>query len=143
MVLNEYTIEDFMNDEENALEQQARYELKKSMSYQFDEPIDGDDFELIHEVRFTEFNRERLYRLKDAFAQIASKWSKESLSSIATSLSVVMENYYMGGELDKDDTIKAIGKNWGLMKKWNKNQKDDFVDFLDNFTSNLIPLNND
>lgn len=73
MVLNEFSITDFMDEEENKIEQQARYEMRGSMPYQYDEPIDSEDFELIHEVRFTEFNRERLYRLKDAFAQIASK----------------------------------------------------------------------
>ena len=53
------------------MEYDARQQLKQSMGAQWDEPINGDDFEIIHPVVFYDINR-KLLKLQEAFAQIVA-----------------------------------------------------------------------
>lgn len=140
VILNEFSLDAFMADENNRIEQEARYEMREKMASNYwDEPITSEDFELIHEVHFDTFTP-RLMRLKEAFAQVVSKWDPKSLTSLTKSISVVMEQSYASGWYDTDDTIKILDKCGWKMKSWNQEQKEDFSSFLNSFTSGLMPL---
>ncbi len=136
VILNEYALSEYENREDIKMEYDARQQLKQSMGAQWDEPINGDDFEIIHPVVFYDINR-KLLKLQEAFAQIvAHAPNQNSLTELWNSLATIME-YSLQSEKD-ETTLEIIQKNSKISQLTKEKQKD-LADFLDTFTSNFIP----
>ncbi len=136
IILNEYALGEYVSRENIQMEYEARQQLKQSMWVQWDEPVNGDDFEIVHPVKFFNINR-KLLKLQEAFAQIvAHAPNQTSFTEIANSLATIME-YSMSAE-KKIDTLEVIKKNKDISKLSNETQKDLAI-FLDTFTNTLFP----
>lgn len=136
IILNEYTLGEYLSRENVRMEYEARQQLKQSMGVQWDEPVNGDDFEIVHPVKFLNINR-KLLKLQEAFAQVvAHAPNQTTFTEIANSLATIME-YSMSAEKEID-TLEVIKKNKNISKLSNETQKD-LADFLDTFTNTLFP----
>lgn len=136
IILNEYTLGEYLSRENVRIEHEARQQLKQSMGAQWDEPLNGDDFEIVHPVKFLNINR-KLLKLQEAFAQVvAHAPNQTTFTEIANSLATIME-YSMSAEKEID-TLEVIKKNKNISKLSNETQKD-LADFLDTFTNTLFP----
>lgn len=134
--MNEYTLGEYLSRENVRMEYEARQQLKQSMGVQWDEPVNGDDFEIVHPVKFLNINR-KLLKLQEAFAQVvAHAPNQTTFTEIANSLATIME-YSMSAEKEID-TLEVIKKNKNISKLSNETQKD-LADFLDTFTNTLFP----
>lgn len=134
--MNEFAIGEYVSRENIQMEYEARQQLKKSMGVQWDEPVNGDDFEIVHPVKFLNINR-KLLKLQEAFAQIvAHAPNQTTFTEIADGLATIME-YSMSAEKE-NETLEVIKKNKNISKLSNETQKD-LADFLDTFTNTLFP----
>jgi len=136
VILNEFTLGEYLNREEIKMEYEARQQLKQSMGVQWDEPVNGDDFEIIHPIKFYDINR-KLLRLQEEFAQIVANAPNQiTFTEIANDLATMME-YSMQADKE-EDTLETIKKNKSIANLSNETQKD-LANFLDVFTNNLFP----
>lgn len=136
VILNEYALDEYLNREEVQMEYEARQQMKQSMWVHWDEPVNGDDFEIIHPIMFYDINR-KLLKLQEEFAQIVANAPNQlTFTEIANDLATIME-YSM--QADKDaDTLETIKKNKNIASLSTETQKD-LANFLDAFTNNLFP----
>ena len=136
VILNEYALDEYLNREEVQMEYEARQQMKQSMWVHWDEPVNGDDFEIIHPIMFYDINR-KLLKLQEEFAQIVANAPNQlTFSEIANDLATIME-YSM--QADKEgDTLETIKKNKNIASLSTETQKD-LANFLDAFTNNLFP----
>jgi len=135
VILNEFALGEYLNREEIKMEYEARQQLKQSMGVQWDEPVNGDDFEIVHPIMFYDINR-KLLKLKEAFAQIVAQAPNQaSIFDIAKSLATVME-YSM--QADKEtNTLEVIKKDKNIAKLSDEEQKN-LAKFLDGMNTALF-----
>ncbi len=133
--MNEFALGEYLNREEIKMEYEARQQLKQSMGVQWDEPVNGDDFEIVHPIMFYDINR-KLLKLKEAFAQIVAQAPNQaSIFDIAKSLATVME-YSM--QADKEtNTLEVIKKDKNIAKMSDEEQKN-LAKFLDGMNTALF-----
>jgi hypothetical protein len=135
VIVNEYAVNEFCHREDMNMEYLLRQSIKSSMGCQWDEPIDGNDFEIVHRVQFMNINK-KLIKLQEAFAQIvAHSPHTNTLTVISNSLANIME-YSIRGETDTT-TIEIIQKDKDISKLTDEN-KQNLADFLDVFTNTLL-----
>lgn len=136
VILNEFALKEYLNREEVKMEYQARQQLKQSMGVQWDEPVNGDDFEIVHPILFSDINR-KLLKVKEAFAQIVAQAPNQvTFTEITKDLATIME-YSIQADTE-EDTLETIKKNKNIANLSPEAQKD-LSEFLDVFTSNLFP----
>lgn len=135
IILNEYALNEYLNREEVKMEYEARQQMKQSMWVQWDEPVNGDDFEIVHPIMFYDINR-KVLKLKEAFAQIVAQAPNQaSIFDIAKSLATVME-YSM--QADKEtNTLEVIKKDKNIAKMSDEEQKN-LAKFLDGMNTALF-----
>jgi hypothetical protein len=117
------------------MEYRARQSMMNSMGYQWDEPINGDDFEIVHKVEFLNINK-KLIKLQEAFAQIvAHSPHTNTLTMLSKSLATIME-YSMKSEVE-ETTLEVIEKDKNIAELTDEN-KQNLADFMDVFTNTLL-----
>ena len=135
IILNEFALNEYLNREEVKMEYQVRQQLKQSMGVQWDEPVNGDDFEIVHLIKFYDINR-KVLKLKEAFAQIVAQAPNQaSIFDIAKSLATVME-YSMQADTDSN-TLEVIKKDKNIAKMSDEEQKN-LAKFLDGMNTALF-----
>lgn len=135
VIVNQYAVDEFCDREDMNMEYQARQQMKQSMWYQWDEPINGDDFEIVHKVEFLNINK-KLIKLQEAFAQIvAHSPHTNTLTMLSKSLATIME-YSMKSEAE-ETTLEVIEKDKNIAELTDEN-KQNLADFMDVFTNTLL-----
>ncbi len=136
VILNKYALNEYLNREEVKMEYEARQQLKQSMWVQWDEPVNGDDFEIVHPIKFSDINR-KLLKLQEAFAQIVAKAPNQiTFTELSKSLATIMEYSIQADK--EEETIEVIQKNKNIAQLPHETQKD-LANFLDTFTGSLFP----
>jgi hypothetical protein len=136
VILNEFALGEYLNREEIKMEYEARQQMKQSMWVQWDEPVNGDDFEIVHPIKFYDINR-KLLKLQEEFAQIVANAPNQiTFTEIANDLATIMEHSMQAEK--EEDTLETIKKNKNIANLSDETQKN-LANFLDTFTNNLFP----